>query len=1038
MIGQPPSPRPLPLLLAVAALSCSASGSPPSPLPSPPRPQGDLVPLVRPARYLVPDAAWVERTDGALDRVVANGRRMEVRGVETVRLGPAEPEVFAGAMAPSWAGSGPSRYVFWKSRELYGAESFTGELRKLATLPSEPQRAFDWLDGTGLLLAGGAVVVPVSGGPPAPLKVPVVSSALAADGRRAAAVSALGHTFLTIDGGASYRDVSADLGQVSFFEVRDEDLIAGLSDGRERFINRAGAIAQDRAASGSKRGKPAADDVDLWPHGAAIGALSAAVRGGLPLPDGGAVIASRGVVGRLDLATLRTTSVATLSGVDVDADCFAFRAADGALLACADRDRATVVDLRGAPRIERTFDLSGAPDLDRFAGFDGEALGYLGACDGSPKRTLEIEGMSGGEGYNNSPSRSEVFCVRKGHEEWIEHRVDPGEASDLVAWIPRASGGAVALVARQGNFIPDAERIEVRGGLRIVRVARNEPPLAFPPYGYRGSVVLNRSLRVGADDVIEGWLPVTASLSQVAVNIDAGGHPRAFASPPRANQIFTTGMMAITQTEDGRLFETVNGGHRWVEIEPPPGMPVAVPSQCSPVGCQMGPFVRIGWTGADEPGKAMDPEPSRGRAARERNHVSRPQVAAPLLRLDCSFAGPAEGKRTVEMYGFGATAWSQPRGAMPVRLGSLGVAMFPYNGPQIMTSGDVDVAWVSPLDLTGAIRRTTISLARAGLGAGMQRAYEVKLGYLVDAEGGLDMLTTGYHEACLASLLDAVGITRSLGGCAEDPSIGVDLGGKVLVLHPSGDALVVSAADAPPRRRAAPLKDKGGGARLGEGAPPIPVALRELARAPIGAGLRGFTFGAGVRDGAPVVVTVDVHGAAILSSVDPVRGTLGPEELLRPLTAAALGSDATCAGVRAGEARVVLSFDTEIGLARASLRGVFTTGTAGVAVLRWSKERACLDAVEISVRDERFDADLTPYDGPGSVRKLIARFAGASKGLANAEARPTVKGPANAEARPTLKGAGAATLLLITNGMELRQPIVCKGVVAGVSEGDGP
>lgn len=1030
MTGQPPSPRPLPLLLAVAALSCSASGPPPSPLPSPPRPAGDLVPLLRPARYLVPDAAWVERVgganEGAIDRVVVNGRRMEVRGAETARLGPAEPEVYAGAVAPPWAGSGPSRYVFWKSRELYGAETFTGELRKLATLPSEPQRAFDWLDGTGLLLTGGAVVVPVSGGPPTPLKVPAVSVALAADGRRAAAVSALGHTLLTIDGGASYRDVSADLGPVSSFEVRDEDLVAELSDGRERFINRAGAIAQDRAASGIRRGKPASDDVDLWPHGGALGALSTAVRGGLPLPDGGAVIASRGVVGRLDLATLRTTSVTTLAGVDIDADCFAFRAADGVLLACAGRERATVVDLRGAPRIERTFDLSGAPDLDRFIGFDGEALGYLGACDGSPQRSLEIESASGGEGYNNSPSRSEVFCVRKGHEEWIEHRIDPGEASDLVAWIPRASGGAVALVARPGNFIPDAERIEVTGALRIVRVARNEPPLAFPPYGYRGSLVLNRLLRVGADDVIEGWLPATASLSQVAVNIDAAGHPRAFASPPRANQIFTTGMMGITQTEDGRLFETVNGGRRWVEIEPPPGNPVAVPSQCSPVGCQMGPFVRVGWTGADEPGKGMDPEPSRGRSARERYQGSRPQPAAPLLRLDCSFAGPPTGKRTSDVYGFGATAWNQARGAMPVRLGSLGVAMFPWNGPQVVSSGDVDLAWVSPLDLTGVIRRTSVSLARTGLSALMQRGLDVKLGYLIDAEGGLDMLSTGYHEACLAGLLDTVGITRSLGGCAEDPSIGVDLGGRVLVLHPAGDALVVSAADAPPRRRAAPLKGKVGGARLAEGAPPVPVALRELARTPIGAGSRGFTFGGGVRDGAPVVVTVDVHGAAILASVDPVRGTLGAEEPLRPLTAAAIGSDAACAGVRAGEARVVLSFDTEIGLARGSLRGVFSTGTMGVAVLRWSKERACLDAVEISVRDERFDADLTPYDGPGSVRKLMARFAGASKA------------PATAEPKPTVKGAGSATLLLITNGTELRQPIACKGVLAGAGERDGP
>src|SRR5262249_39328433 len=157
---------------------------------------------------------------------------------------------------------------------------------------------------------------------------------------------------------------------------------------------------------------------------------------------------SRGFVGRLDLATLRTTSVATLEGIAPNADCYPFRAADATLLACADHDRASVIDVSGTPRLERTFELTGARDGDRFAGFDGEALGYFGTCDGKPAKASRGEGMFGGEVYDAWPPRSAVFCVRVSRDEWVEHRLDASDAGDVIAWIPRPGGGAVAIVGR--------------------------------------------------------------------------------------------------------------------------------------------------------------------------------------------------------------------------------------------------------------------------------------------------------------------------------------------------------------------------------------------------------------------------------------------------------------------------------------------------------------------------------------------------------------------------------------------------------------
>src|SRR5262249_36136367 len=161
--------------------------------------------------------------------------------------------------------------------------------------------------------------------------------------------------------------------------------------------------------------------------------------------------------------------------------------------------------------------------------------------------------------------------------------------------------------------------------------------------------------------------------------------------------------------------------------------------------------------------------------------------------------------------------------------------------------------------------------------------------------------------------------------------VGADLGGKVVVIHPTYDALVVSAAEAPPRRKSA--EDGARGSAKGKGAKPaspepragpaaLPVALRELGRVSTGHGTRRFDFGAGVRDGAPVVIALDVSGAAVLAPIDPALGTLGAEEPLAPLTALSLGSDASCAAPRPGEAKVVLPLDTPIGLDRKAMRGV--------------------------------------------------------------------------------------------------------------------
>jgi hypothetical protein len=328
------------------------------------------------------------------------------------------------------------------------------------------------------------------------------------------------------------------------------------------------------------------------------------------------------------------------------------------------------------------------------------------------------------------------------------------------------------------------------------------------------------------------------------------------------------------------------------------------------------------------------------------------------------------------------------------------MAAIPWsNGPQLPASGDIEVAWLAPLDPTGAIRRQTLSLTRLGLPPGAHRMYDVHVGYLLEPEGDVSTFAVGPSDRCLSGLLETAGISRPLGACAGDPAVGVDLGGRVVVLHPSWRDLHVSAAEAPlPAGKHA----RGG---LTPRALQLPVALHEVGSTP--AEVQGLTFGAGSRAGVPVVVVVDAAGQAMLAPVDPERGTLGAEERLRPLFDAALGSSPACAGKPGeGTARVVLPFDGEIAVAPGALPGVGPSTGSGVAVLRWSRERACLDAVEVPVHDDRFDESPGPYEGHGVLRKIVARF----------------------------DRKGQAALVLVGPGSETRQRLSCTALLPGHGE----
>src|SRR5262249_45349866 len=118
-------------------------------------------------------------------------------------------------------------------------------------------------------------------------------------------------------------------------------------------------------------------------------------------------------------------------------------------------------------------------------------------------------------------------------------------------------------------------------------------------------------------------------------------------------------------------------------------------------------------------------------------------------------------------------------------------------------TGDVDVGWLPLFDLAAPARRVVIPQAQASARASKQRPYEVHLGYVIDSGGRVDPIALGTEASCAAPLLEAVGAVRRLGTCLPDPTVGVEVGGRLVLLTTQQDALVVSASDAVPERASA-------------------------------------------------------------------------------------------------------------------------------------------------------------------------------------------------------------------------------------------
>jgi hypothetical protein len=178
-------------------------------------------------------------------------------------------------------------------------------------------------------------------------------------------------------------------------------------------------------------------------------------------------------------------------------------------------------------------------------------------------------------------------------------------------------------------------------------------------------------------------------------------------------------------------------------------------------------------------------------------------------------------------------------------------------------------------------------------------------------------------------------------------------------------------------------------------------------------------------DGVAGVLVLDGAGAATAGVAELQRGggTIGPVSPLAPWSTLTEGSDPRCRSLRptrggvvhtrpptpaappnpqhAWRALLVLDPSGVVALDAGALPGV-ALGDRGMALVRWGRERVCLEAFEATASDVRRRGDRSPTS------RLIARWSGAGRPAAALVSQELSQGLACSIRPPPAPGGGEA------------------------------
>jgi len=579
--------------------------SPAAPPDVPIASDGDVAPANDPSPYVVADPTpgrgaqlVVQATKGEGDGVLLDGLRVLVGpwGARAAR-DVTDPPLIGAARMPAWLGAG---FVAWSKRAVYTCPTFDGPLKPLIATPAD-------IDGVSfapkflLVRADDGerwAVDPRTSTPATLHPMGLRHVAALADGR-AAALTEFGGVVVSSDRGGHWVDASAQLNAPVAAVLTHDDALWITTDGGDALrVEPGGALARFDAG-------PTVKPPELRPKDprwtASEAPIRRALRLGVPLDDTTAAVVSDGTLFKVNL---RTGAIAASSPgrLPPDATCEAVRAQDDVVFACTRTGGpsflASRVDGGAPPVIEQTF-----PSEGRFSASDDGSIAFGGPCS---------------RGASAPPPSSASVCVRGAAGGWQEYaldgRADAGAAGavDVVRWIPRADGGAFGLTASPKPALVDARTGDVRPWQLDGVPANHRASLDLRTRWQRRELarVVDRAWSSVPGGGVRGWVDGLA--------LDVARDGVVSASPFAFDRTIFAGPLGLGATKDGRLWQTVDRGAAWVEVERPLAAKpdkLIEPRFCGAAGCDLGLWYRVGW-------------PEAGRLGAEA-----PEAAAPAPRI---------------------------------------------------------------------------------------------------------------------------------------------------------------------------------------------------------------------------------------------------------------------------------------------------------------------------------------------------------------------------------------------------------------------
>lgn len=897
----------------------AASGSPPPVVaaPSPaPVPEYALAPSVVARHALAP------RGPGDDGGALVDGERYTVAGA-VAEAGGQPLRLEGGVRVPSRLGGG---FWFWSGGELLRAGSFAGALTPLTTLAFRPARV-SFGPRLALVVAPGerALLDPATG-QLAPIDPPALADWAVADDGTAVAVLHGGGVLVSRGGGA-WADVSAEVREAPS-QVRAIDGAAWVTLPTGPAL-RFDARGHERFASAPAAAPPARPPG--WTH--ADAPLERALRAGAELGERAAVVEASGSIARVDLVTGDVTSMSERV-LPAGATCTAVRTPTDILFVC-EAGRASIVVAGGAgqrPRLEKSF-----PGTGPFAVSAGGALLREGACNG--ELTLPR------------------LCVRSTDGAWREldvssavERGDAGASSSRVQrWVPADDGHAIGVVTGDEPGLFDTRT----GKHRAIAPATFRA--ALDATGPRSVTAggLDRAWTARADGALVGWSGDRAvTIAPDGMRVDG---------PFQLALVWPVGPRALGQDSEGHLFQTLDHGQSWREVLAPADLPrlwrgaVA----CSDAGCHLGRWLRPGWRPTAPAPPSSAPPPPRP-----------PRVAADVARpvVDCHELGPMTRRHAppateTEGPGFGATtvklrtgdlAHSRERGPWAVVSAGAGTSAIP--GLRALRHGKDVLLDDSDGGLgpgAGATPRTAV-WADAFTPGGAAESATLRFADLVIAAhaSGMPLPPTSPGDESELAVVPVLGTSPS-------PAAGFVLEGNgpavwlrtprpaalpIALPGAADDALTVGAARLDERRLALLRVDGSGRAEV------LVVdggrAFRRLViPGPPGADTLP-SDALGVAPGGALAVLRLPRTWAPPSADDPalLLAAGSPPAPLAPWSTLTPASAPEC-GDPAGSWRAIV----QVPLAWVDVRGTLAPAERHpmAAVVRWSRERVCLEALEL-------------------------------------------------------------------------------------------